>query len=67
MPPAPRSLVDLLRLEGTNAPRQPSFADFLTQLYDARYSGQVVLHCENGVPRVVEIPQPVKIRLATAS
>ena len=35
-----------------------TFADFLTELYETRYTGQLVLDVFNGVPRSVRPPGP---------
>lgn len=43
-----------------------AFADLLTELYDARYTGTVLLHTVNGIPRVVEFPSR-QVRLAVSA
>lgn len=35
-----------------------SFPEVLALLYDARYTGRVILHCVSGTPAKVEIPSP---------
>lgn len=35
-----------------------SFADLLTRLHAANYTGPIVLHFCGGVPQQVELPQP---------
>lgn len=36
-------------------PVAPTFPDLLDSLYSQRYTGRVLLHFHNGVPRIVEI------------
>ena len=36
--------------------RTDTFPVLLQAVYDARYSGVVLLHCENGIPRTAEFP-----------
>ena len=43
----------------------PTFAQTLASLYDQRFTGTIILHCVEGVPKVVEWPQPsIQVRLA---
>lgn len=41
-----------------------SFADFLAELYDSRFTGKIELDVLNGVPRAVRLPGP-KVEFAS--
>jgi len=42
------------------------FADLLQEIFTARYTGSLILHCADGVPQVVEFPAR-QVRLAQLS
>lgn len=49
----------------THAPTRPlgqTFAELLCSLYQDEYTGILVLHLANGVPKVAEIPEKIVAR-----
>lgn len=64
MPPTSHP-ADLLGLETLNLPEAPTFATLLERLYLSRYCGEIVLHVGNGVPKVVEFRQVIRVALDT--
>lgn len=64
-PPTPRTFSSVDFLEALNSPEPLTFHALLEELYRARFKGELVLHFDAGVPRVVEFPQPVQLRLDT--
>lgn len=61
MPPAAARTAALLDTIDLSA--EPSFYELLQHLYTQRFNGPVILHCENGIPKIVEFTQPVRINL----
>lgn len=52
------------RIVGQLAPSpEPTFAEAMDGIYRERYTGPVVLHCLNGIPQMVERPNPQFIKL----
>lgn len=51
-------------LEETNAPTPPTFASLVDRMYANKFTGTIVLHVLNGVPRRIEFPQSVLVDLA---
>lgn len=45
----------------------PSFADLLTGLFQHKFRGRVLLHFDEGIPKVVEFPSPTQVTLAEGS
>ena len=41
-----------------------AFADLLVEIFTLQYTGSIVLHCVNGVPKVAEFPAR-QVRLST--
>lgn len=44
----------------------PSFAEMLERLYQGRFRGRVLLHFDEGLPKVVEFSSPIQVTLAEA-
>jgi hypothetical protein len=60
--PNPAHLVARL-LEETNSATAPTFASLVERMYADRFTGTMVLHVLNGVPRRIEFPQSVLVDL----
>jgi hypothetical protein len=61
-PPRPlaAAVADLL---ATDSPDPVTFLTMVEQLYTRRFSGAVIVHFKNGVPKVLEFANPVKVQL----
>jgi hypothetical protein len=51
-------------LEETNSPTSPTFSSIVERMYEQKFTGTMVLHVLNGVPRRIEFPQSVLVDLA---
>ena len=54
-------------LESLNFSAEPTFHTLLDSLFSAKFKGPVLLHFDGGIPRVVEFPQPIQVRLKTSA
>ncbi len=48
-----------------NTPHQPTFEFVCEGLYAARFTGAVLIHFRNGIPKEIEVPRPIHVKLAT--
>lgn len=48
---------------GVALPTACSFAVLLERLYAEKFRGAITLHFDNGIPKVVEFPQPQRVTL----
>lgn len=61
--PSPLEVAITQFAENLDLVQEPSFATLLEVIHQARYTGRLVLHCQNGAPRAVELGQPIRIEL----
>lgn len=67
MPPSPSldALVTVLGIDSMDSPTAPTFPALLQRLYDCRFQGRMTLNFTGGVPRTVELAQPLQVPLDT--
>jgi hypothetical protein len=60
--PKPHALTDLIALD---TPVRPTFETVTRSLYENRFTGAVLIHFRNGVPKEIELPRPIHVKLGT--